>query len=126
MTGLAIGSGMSSDQREAIRMLPDGLNVYFPAANGVTVLARGAELTPVDIGMTRGAVSADLAEDRFNVTRRARQTAMKSSQWETSLKIVIEVRCSADRLPRRRRMAASACDIDLAMWILRGLLCKSP
>jgi hypothetical protein len=117
---------MRSDQREAIRMPPNSLNVHFPAANRVTVLARSAELTPVDIGMTRRAGGSDLAEDRFYVTRRARQTGMKSSQRETSLKIVIEVRCSADRLPRRRRMATSACDVDLPMWILRRLLRNSP
>src|ERR1700752_3808152 len=51
VTGIAIDSGMRPGQRKAVVMALDLLHRDLPSANGVALLAIGAQLPPVDVGV---------------------------------------------------------------------------
>jgi hypothetical protein len=71
MAGIAIQGSMGADQREAVLMLLYLLNGNVPALDVVALLAIGAKLAAVDIGVAVGALDPDIGEQHFGVALRA-------------------------------------------------------
>lgn len=95
---------MRSQQREPIGVLLDRRNGHLPAANRVAFLAIGPELTPVQIGVTCGALRRGFRKHEAGVTAAAGDSLVQPAQREGGLGVVIEFRLLADRTPRQRRM----------------------
>lgn len=112
-----------ADQREAVLVRFDFLSVHIPAFDGVALLAIGAELAPMDIGVAIRAFHTDTFEVQADVALRAGNAGVHSPQRVACL-IVIEFRDAADWLPVRGGMAVFARDVDGAVRIacVPGLL----
>ena len=109
MAGDAIHGGMSSNEREPIFVSADGLQGHIPADHAVALLAIGAELTAVNIGVTVGTVRAYVAEYRLRMALDAVNLRMHASQG-VARRIVVEFGDGADRLPTCLRVAILAGD----------------
>ena len=109
-----IQARMTADQREAIVVLPCSLVNDVPALHRVTLLAVRAHLPAVDVGVTIGAVRPRIAEHRFGMALRARNSLMQATQRIASV-VVIKLRDSADRFPTHRGMAVLAGDRQIAV-----------
>jgi hypothetical protein len=123
MTGFAVGCGVASDQRKAISVLAHRLNLDFPAPNRMAILASDAELTPVDIRMTRSAGRSNFLEIGVDMAGDTRYSLMKRPQWKLRLCVVVKIRRSPNRFPGGGRMTVLAGYFEASMRILLGLLC---
>lgn len=73
----------------------------------MAAFAVGAELATMDIGVTVGAMRADVAEDKRGVALRAGNLLMHAAQRIASV-IVVELGNGADRFPTRVCVAVLA------------------
>lgn len=104
MTVRAVQAGVSTNQGKPIFVFPDPLNDETPALHGMTLLAVGAHLTAMDIGMAIGAVRARIRKHRLGVTLGAGHALMQTAE-RVLRSVVIEFRNRADGLPSRRGVA---------------------
>ena len=79
-------------------MLLNLLDRHFPSPDRVALLAIGAQLAPVNIGMAVLAALSDVAEYRLYVTLGALHLLVHAAQRITGL-VVIELGNGADRVP---------------------------
>lgn len=98
VTGIAIHRGVSADQREAIQMLVDLLDRNMPPLYGMALLAIGAHLAFVDIGMAIGALRAYVGKDRFGVALGTSHSLVHAPQRILG-GVVVKLRHRADGLP---------------------------
>ena len=103
VAGIAIHGRVRSDQREPVHVLIDLLDGNVPATHRMTLLAIGAHLPLVNIGMALGALRPHIREDRLRVALRAGDTRVHATQW-ILCRVVIELRNRADRLPSAQRV----------------------
>ena len=64
-------------------MILDGLDGNIPSPHVVALFAIRPHLAPVDIGVARGAGSADVAEHQFGVALGAAYILVHAAQWVT-------------------------------------------
>jgi hypothetical protein len=116
---------MGAGEREPVVVRLDVFDRNLPSPHRVTLLAIGAQLTPVNIGMAVLAVLTDVAENHLLVTSRAGHRSMHSAQRITSL-IVIEFRDGTDWLPAVGSVAVLAGNRQIAVRTTRafGTLCS--
>ena len=107
MTGLTVDCGMGSNQRKAIVVLLDGLDVDTPSLHGVALLAFRTHLAAMNISVTVGALGSGVAKYQACVALPASYILVKTAQGILRL-IVIELRNIADRLPRCECMTVLA------------------
>lgn len=98
---------MCPDQRKPILVIPDSVQRDLPAPNGVALLAVGAHLAAMQVGVAVRALLADIGEDEAGMARRAVQLLMHAAQRIAGL-IVVELGDRADWLPTRVGMAVFA------------------
>lgn len=125
MAGIAIQRSVCSQQRKAILVLVDLLHSYRPSLDGMALLAVGAELPLVDIGMTVRASLPHIRKNRLDVALGTTHALMQAAQRECGL-VVIELGNRADRPPRCRGMAVLAGKIQIAVRTMGGALRLSP
>ncbi len=82
VTGAAVGNGVNSDKREAPRGVElEGVTAVLPVLRRMAILAGGAELAAMDIGVAIGAGGADMRKAQILVAspaigaRRGRRSA---------------------------------------------------
>jgi hypothetical protein len=116
---------MGAGEREPIVVRLDVLDRNLPAPHGVTLLAIGSQLTPVNISVAVLAALTDVGENHLLVTSRAGHRSVHSAQRITSL-IVIEFRDGTDWLPAVGRVAVLAGNRQIAVRTTRafGGLCS--
>ena len=107
---------MRSNKREPVFVSADGLQGHIPADHAVALLAIGAELTAVNIGVTVGTVRAYVAEYRLGMALDAVNLRMHASQG-IARRIVVEFGDGADRLPTCLGVAILAGD---GQWAMRA------
>ena len=107
MTGIAIHRGVRADQREAIEVLVDLLHGNVPAPNRVALLAIGAHLALVDVGVTVCALRTHISKDHLGVALGAGHSLMQAAQRVLG-GVVIEFGDRPDRLPAAQRVAVLA------------------
>lgn len=100
----AVGKRVGAHQRESILVIPDHIEGYIPALDGVTLLAVGPHLATMNIGVAVGAMGADIAEHEADVTLDAGDFLVHAAQWITGL-IVIKLGQGANGLPTGKRVA---------------------
>lgn len=113
---LAVYQRMCSDQRKPVLVIADGVHRNLPALDAVTLLAGGTHFAAMQVGMTFGALRADLGKDEAGMAGRAAQLLVHAAQRIAGV-IVIEFGNRADRLPTGACMAALAGCRDGAMRI---------
>lgn len=74
----------------------------------MAVLAFGAKLAAMYVGVAIRAFRANVCEDQLGVTQPALHLVVHASQWEAGLAVVIEFGIGADRGPTRRSVATPA------------------
>jgi hypothetical protein len=116
VTGLAFHRGVGANQREEILMIADLLTGSEPALHDMALGAIRAKLTQMNVGMTIGAILADVGEDRVRMTLRARNSFVHAAERISSL-IVIEFGDGANRSPTGSRMAILARNCQRAMRV---------
>ena len=79
----------------------------MPARHGVAAFAVSAKLAAVDVGVTIGAVGADIFENQAGMAGRASHLLVHSAQGVGRL-VVIELRVRPDRSPTGVGMAIGA------------------
>lgn len=107
MAGDAIHGRMRSNEREPIFVSADGLQGHIPADHAVALLAIGAELASMNIGVTVGTVRAYVVEYRLGMALDAVDLRMHALQG-IARRIVVEFGDGADRLPTCLRVAVLA------------------
>lgn len=112
----ALDTGMRSKERKPIFVRADRLHLDVPAEHGVTLLAIGAELPPMNISVAIRTLRAYIAEYRFGVAIDASHLGVHAAQRIAGL-VVIKFRNRPDRLPARKGVAILAGDRDGAMRI---------
>ena len=85
----------------------------------MAVLAAGAELPAMDIGVAVGAFCARVREHQIGVALAAADPFVHAAQGELGL-IVVKLRNVADRLPGRESVAVLAGEIQVAVRAARG------
>ena len=108
MAGNAINRGMGTDQREAIFVSAYRLQRHTPADHAVTLLASGAKLPAMNIGVTVRAPRAYVAEDQLGMALDAIHLDVHAAQRITGLLVVVEFRNRPDRFPAGLCMAILA------------------
>jgi len=104
---IAIQGGMRANEREAIQVLIDLLDRNVPSLDGVALLAIGAHLALVNVGVAIGALLADVREDRLGVALNAAHAFVHATQGILGC-VVIEFGNRADRLPSADRVTVLA------------------
>ena len=80
VAGFAGGHCVSAEKRKAVLVGADLLGGDFPSGNGVAVLAGGAELPAVDIGVAIRALLSNVGEDRLRVAQAAGHAFVHAAQ----------------------------------------------
>lgn len=124
MAGRAIDGGVRADQRKAIVVLADGLDLHVPAQHRVALLAISPELAAMKVGVAIRTLRADVAEYGFGVAINAFHLRVHSSQRVARL-VVIEFRHCADGLPARQRVAILAWHRQRTVGAARLLRCRA-
>ncbi len=114
MAGGAIQCCVGSHQGKAVLVLVDLLGGNLPALYAVALLATGAELPLVDIGMAIGALVTYIREYGFDVALGTGDSLMQPTQRVPGL-IVVKFRRVSDRLPSLEGMAILTGDIEGAV-----------
>ena len=107
----AVQRGVGSQQRKAVLVLVDLLDRNLPALYAVALLAIGAELALVDVGMAIGALLAHIRKYRFDVALGTGDSLMHTAQRVTGL-VMVELGHVADRLPSAEGVAILAGNIQ--------------
>ncbi len=110
---------MRAQQRKPILMLLNRLHRHIPSHDGVALLAVGAHLAAVDVGMAIGALLAHVGEDRPAVTLRAGDRLVHAAK-RIARGVVVELRIIADRLPAAERVTVLARDGKRAVGTARA------
>ena len=79
MTGIAVDGGVRADQREPIQVLVDLLHGNIPAPDRVALLAIGAHLALVDVGVAVGALRTHIRKNGLDVALRTRHTLVHAA-----------------------------------------------
>ena len=117
MAALAGRDAVSPNQREAVGMFARLLDCEAPAFHGVTLFAVPPKLPAVEVGVTGGALLADIAEDLLDMAGRALDILVQAEQRPFGLCVVIELRLGPNRLPGRSGMATATGNLKRSMWI---------
>ncbi len=125
MAGIAGYRRMSTEQWKSIQVILHCVRGYLPSADRMAILASGAELAAMDVGVAIRALLTDLGEDFADMTLAAGHVLVQPSQRELGFGVVVELRLSANRFPAHARMAAFARYIQRTMGIC-GPLWLSP
>jgi hypothetical protein len=121
MAGITLQGGMRSEQGKTILVVLDGLDRDVPTFHGVALLAIGAHLPFVNIGVTIGAPRTHIRKDRLCVTPGAGHILVHAPQRIFGL-VVIEFGDSPDRLPPDRGVTVLAGNVQISVRTPR--LCK--
>jgi len=105
----AIHRGMGADEREAIFVSAYRLQRHIPADHAVALLATGAKLPAMNIGVTVRAPRAYVAEYQLGMALGAIHLGVHAAQGIAGL-VMVELRNRADRFPARLCMAILAGD----------------
>jgi hypothetical protein len=114
VAGGAIQRCVGSHQGKAVLVLVDLLGGNLPALYAVALLATGAELTLVDIGMAIGALVTYIRKYRFDVALGTGDSLMQPTQRIPGL-IVVKFGRVSDRLPSAQGVAILTRDIERAV-----------
>ncbi len=98
VTGVAVDGRMSSGQRKTIRMLLDLLDGNLPSADRVALLAIGAQLALVNVGVAILTALAHAGENHLDVTLCAGYRGVHTAQGIPRL-VMVELGNRADRPP---------------------------
>lgn len=102
---------MRPEQRKAVLVLLNLLHRDLPSLDGVALLATGAELPLVNIGVAIRALRAYICEHRLGVALRAGDALMHPAQGKTGL-VVVEFRDTSNRFPPALGVAILAGNIQ--------------
>ena len=120
VTGVAVNRRVGTRQREAIIVLLNVFDSDCPSADGVALLAIGAELALVNISVAVLAALADVGENHLHVTPGAGHGSVHAAQRIARL-IMVELGNGADRLPATRGMTVLAGNGQVAVRTMRTL-----
>lgn len=87
----------------------------------MALLAIGAHLAAVDVGMTIGALGTDVGKDQLDVALVAFHLLVHAAKRIACL-VVAKLRDAADGLPARKRVTVLAGNVDWTVRIARSLL----
>src|ERR1039457_5883561 len=123
VAGIAIHRRVRAGQRETIIVLLNFLDRYAPSAHGVALLAIGAQLALMNVGVAVLAAGAHIVEHGLNVALDTGDILVHAAQRIMAL-IVIEFGNGADRSPARWRVTVLAWNVQNAVWAMgaRGAL----
>ena len=107
VAGVAVDGGVGASQWEPIIMLLHVLDRDLPPSDSVALLAIGAQLALVNIGMAILATLSNVRKNHLHVTPGAGHGSVHAAQGITRL-IVVELGDRPDRLPATRAMAVLA------------------
>ena len=105
---------MGPNQRKTILVLLDLLDGNLPALDAVTLLAIGAELALVNVGVTVGALGRNVGKYRLGVALSASDFLVHATKRVTGL-VVVELRNAADGFPAAEGMAILAGDVQVSV-----------
>ena len=112
VAGFAGGHCVSAEKRKAVLVGADLLGGDFPSGNGVAVLAGGAELPAVDIGVAIRALLSNVGEDRLRVAQAAGHAFVHAAQRIAGLNSVVELRYGPDGSPTGGGVAIAARNLE--------------
>ncbi len=124
MAGIAVQRRVRPHQGEAVVVILDCLYGDVPSVDAVALLAAGAHLTAVDIGVTLGALRTDIRKNRLDMALGTHHALVHAAQGKLGL-IVIKLGNAANRLPPERGVAVGARQVQRSVWAtgLRVHLC---
>ncbi len=114
VAGVAVHRRVRPGQRETIVVLLNLVDRNLPAAHGVALLAIGAQLPAMNVGMTILAALAHVAEYRLGVALRTSDRRVHAAQRVSRL-IVIEFRHRASRGPAVCGVAVLAGNVQISV-----------
>jgi hypothetical protein len=90
VTCFAVHRGMRADEREAGGVVPNGLNTHLPSSDVVALIAAGAELPAMDVGVAVRAPEGSLAEEQIGVALAAGDPLVHAAKRIACFGIVVE------------------------------------
>ena len=118
VTTVALQRGMSTDQREPVLVISNGLNGDLPPLHAVTAFTGCAHLPVMNVGVTIPAPRTCVGKDRFRMTLRARHVLVHPEKGVAGL-AVIEFRNCAYRFPSENGVAILARNVQVAVGAAR-------
>jgi len=118
---VALQRCMGAEQWEAIQVAANRIHVRPPAVHSVAILASGAELTAMDIGVAVGALFANVSKNLSHMAGITRDILVQAAQRILGFAIVIKLKGLPEGRPTRSRVAVLAGDGQRPMRIPRPL-----
>ena len=115
MALIALQNGMRAEQRKSVEVLLNRLDRYLPAEDGMALGAILAELSAVNVGVTIGAVLANVGKNRLGVASRAGYFFVHAAKRITR-GIVVEFRNGANGDPAGVGVAIFTGNVE---WTMR-------
>ena len=109
---------MRADEREAVQVLINLLHRNVPPPDRMALLAIGAHLPLVNVGVAICALRPDIGEDRLGMALRAADAFVHSAQRIFGC-VVIEFRNGADWLPTAERVTVLARNAEASVRATR-------
>jgi hypothetical protein len=116
MAGFAVHCRVRAQQRKAVEVVPNRLYGNVPAANRMALLAVGAELPPVNVGVAVRASRTDVREHQLGMALHALDLLVHPAEGITGF-IVAKFRNAAYGLPTDGGVAVFARNIDRAVGV---------
>ena len=114
MALIALQNGMCAEQRKSVEMLLNRLDRDLPSEDGMALGAILAELSAMNVGVTIGAVLADVGKNRSCVASRAGNFFVHAAKRVTR-GVVVEFGNGANGGPAGVRVAIFAGNVERAV-----------
>ena len=108
VAGIARHGRVRANQWESRGMFADGFDAILPAVHIVAIVALGAELGAVDVGVAIRALRSHIGENQLRVTQTALHFFVHASQRKFGLAIMVELGNGANGRPTRGSVATAA------------------
>jgi hypothetical protein len=114
MALIALQDGMRAEQWKSVEVLRNRLDRYLPSEDGMALGTILAELSAVNVGVTIGAVLANVGKNRFYVASCAGYFFMHAAK-RVARGVVVEFRNGANGGPACVRVAIFAGNVERAV-----------
>ena len=110
---------MRADQRKAIQVAANRIQVRTPPVDRMTILTSGPELPAMDVSVAISALLTNVSKNFSHMAGITRDILVHPAQWISRFPIVVKFDSLPDRSPTRACVAVLAGDLKRPVWVPR-------